>query len=78
MQSRKFYSEDTLRDVGREWGGAQIISGPVLVLPVEETVDQTSSEQVFDPVTNEAKLDEDGNDVFKQITRRVTVKRDPI
>lgn len=78
VQSRKFYSEDTLRDVGREWGGEQIISGPVLMLPVEETIDQTSSEQVFDPVTNELKLDENGKTVFKQVTRRVTVNRDPI
>lgn len=78
VQSRKYYSENTLRDVGREWGGEQVISGPVLVVPVEETVDQTSSEQVVDPVTNEVKMDENGQIIFKQVTRRVTVKRDPI
>ncbi|SEK49358.1 cell envelope integrity protein CreD [Pacificibacter marinus] len=78
VQSRKFYSQETLRDVGREWGGDQVISGPVLVVPVQETIDQTSSEQVFDTLTGEAKFDENGNTVLKQVTRRVTVSRTPI
>lgn len=78
VQSRKFYSQETLRDVGREWGGEQIVVGPVLVLPVEEAVDQTTSEQVVDPTTGSVQTDENGNPVLKQITRRVTVKRAPI
>jgi inner membrane protein len=78
VQSRKFYSEDTLRDVGREWGGEQIISGPVLVVPVEETVDHITSEDVVDPITGEVKLDENGNVVSKRVMQRVTQRRAPI
>ncbi|RPE67293.1 inner membrane protein [Pacificibacter maritimus] len=78
VQSRKYYSESTLRDVGREWGGDQVISGPVLVVPVEETVDAITAEEVTDTITGEVKLDENGNAVSKRVTRRVTQRRAPI
>ncbi|WP_417266813.1 cell envelope integrity protein CreD [Celeribacter baekdonensis] len=78
VQSRKYYSQNTLKDVGREWGGDQVISGPVLIIPVQETVDQTQSEEVIDPATGLVKTDGNGNAILKQVTRRVTLNRAPI
>jgi len=34
IEDRKRYADQTLRDVGREWGGEQVLTGPVLVVPV--------------------------------------------
>ena len=78
VQSRKHYSERTLRDVGREWGGEQVLAGPVLQIPVQETVDVTRQEPLLDPATGEALLDQDGQPRQRAVTRSVTVMRDPI
>ncbi|WP_417279959.1 cell envelope integrity protein CreD [Celeribacter sp.] len=78
VQSRKTYSQSTLREVGREWGGDQVIAGPMLVIPVEETVDRTEREAVINPDTGEVVLDADGSPRQRQVTRKVTVSRDPI
>lgn len=78
VQSRKYYSQSTLRSVGNEWGGEQAISGPVLVIPVEETIDQITNEQVIDPQTGLVKLDDNGNAMVKPVSRQVTVRRAPI
>lgn len=54
---RANYSRDTIASVGREWGGAQVISGPVLVIPVEETIKIRERRDVVDPVTGEVRRD---------------------
>ncbi|MAM62070.1 cell envelope integrity protein CreD [Maritimibacter sp. UBA3975] len=78
INSRKDYSRDAMREVGREWGGPQIISGPTLVVPVQETVDRVVQEQVTDPATGEVRTDAQGNPVMRSVTRRETVWRNPI
>lgn len=53
IDDRADFSRQTIRDVGGEWGGSQLLSGPVMILPVEGPV--TVSEQVdrIDPQTGE-------------------------
>ena len=78
INSRKSYSRDAMVEVGREWGGAQTISGPVLVVPVQETVERVVQEQVTDPTTGTIQIDANGNPVLKSITRRETVWNNPV
>jgi inner membrane protein len=78
INSRKDYSRDAMREVGREWGGPQVISGPTLVVPVQETVERTLREQVTDPASGEVRLDAQGNPLMRSVTRRETVWREAI
>lgn len=78
INSRKNYSRDAVQEVGREWGGAQVISGPVLVLPVQETVERTTQEEVIDPATGVVRLDSNGNPLLRSVTKQETVWRDPV
>lgn len=49
IDDRADFSRTTIFDVGREWGGPQIISGPMLVVPVTASEPQKALE--IDPVT---------------------------
>ncbi len=51
INSRKNYSRDAIREVGREWGGEQVLSGPMLILPVSEEVTRVLSEPGIDEAT---------------------------
>jgi len=55
INSRANYSRETIASVGREWGGSQNISGPILVIPVQEEVTLRKSRQVTDPLTGIAR-----------------------
>jgi inner membrane protein len=50
IDDRADFSRQTIRDVGSEWGGSQLLSGPVMILPVEgpvtvsEPVDRTDAQ----------------------------------
>lgn len=78
IDSRADYNRQTLASVGQEWGGRQLLSGPVLIIPVEETIMVRERHEVIDPLTGEQKLD--GNDKpvwrFKDVEK--TVRRDPV
>lgn len=78
IDSRADYNRQTIASVGQEWGGQQLLSGPVLIIPVEETVMVREREEVIDPLTGEQKLDGDDQPVFrfKQVER--TLRRDPV
>ncbi|MEC7760354.1 MAG: cell envelope integrity protein CreD [Pseudomonadota bacterium] len=78
IDSRKDYSRTAMIEVGREWGGAQTISGPILVIPVQETIDRVVQEQVTDPTTGTIQTDQNGNPVLQSVTRRETVWNSPI
>lgn len=56
VDDRARLAENTLREVGAEWGGAQILSGPVLILPVQGPVTTTQRVEVTDPETGEVRL----------------------
>lgn len=52
INERSYYSRDTIRTVGEEWGGRQTINGPVMVIPVTGPVTRKEQREVTDPVTN--------------------------
>ncbi|MGB3553665.1 MAG: cell envelope integrity protein CreD [Jannaschia sp.] len=43
VQDRSSYAEQTRREVGRDWGGPQTLTGPYLVIPVEGSVLRAAS-----------------------------------
>ncbi len=51
IDSRVSYSRSTIMDVSREWGGAQTISGPQLIIPVEGPVTRIDTREITDPIT---------------------------
>ena len=61
VQERSRYSDQTIRDISREWGGPQLISGPVLVIPVTAEVEEEVKTLVHDPETGIAQRDSDGD-----------------
>ncbi len=49
IDDRSDYSRRTIRSVGAEWGGAQLVSGPVLVVPVQGPVSRLETQETTDP-----------------------------
>ncbi|WGW04887.1 cell envelope integrity protein CreD [Tropicibacter oceani] len=79
IQDRKFYSQQTLQAVGEEWGGAQSLSGPQLVIPVEETVTQLSTRPRIDPVSGVVMTDpETGKDLVERFEETITQRAAPV
>jgi len=62
IDDRADFSRDTIREVGGEWGGSQLLSGPVLILPVEGPVTVQEQVSVTDAETRQTR----------QETRQVT------
>ncbi len=58
VEARKAYSRETVETVGQEWGGAQIVSGPQLVIPVEKTEIVTVTRRRIDPDSGLVVIDE--------------------
>jgi len=78
IDARADYNRSTRASVGQEWGGQQSISGPVLVIPVQETVTVRERREVIDAQTGIQKLDADDKPVFRFVDVRRTLKRDPV
>ena len=76
IDSRADYNRQTLTSVGQEWGGRQLLSGPVLIIPVWETVMVREKYEVIDPVTGEQKLDADDKPVWRFKDVEKTFRRD--
>ncbi len=57
VESRADYSQDAVREVGRNWGGVQSLAGPYLVLPVEGPVSRQERRETVDPVTGETRVE---------------------
>ncbi|MBV0913009.1 cell envelope integrity protein CreD [Anianabacter salinae] len=57
IDSRADYSQQAVRDVGRDWGGVQSLAGPYLVLPVEGPVTRQERRETTDPVTGEVRVE---------------------
>jgi inner membrane protein len=53
VEERDDLAQQTLRDIGQEWGGAQLLSGPVLILPVQGTFLVNETFTTTDPETGE-------------------------
>ena len=78
IQERARYSDATIRDISREWGGSQLLSGPVLVVPVTEDVTYDRKREAVDPVTGRTLRDEKNFIVYEHYEETVTEARQPI
>ncbi len=58
IDDRAGYAEDTRRDVSREWGGAQTLTGPILMIPVEGEVQRNERREVPGDVEGETRFEE--------------------
>ncbi|MEL7149313.1 MAG: cell envelope integrity protein CreD [Pseudomonadota bacterium] len=78
IQERSRYSDDTIRDISREWGGAQLLSGPLLVIPVTEDVVYQRKREAVDPVTGRTLRDDKNYVIYDRYEETVTESRAPI
>ena len=78
IDARSDYNRQTLSSVEHEWGGRQVLSGPLLIVPVEETVAVRERREVIDPLTGLQKIDKDEEPVFRYVDVEKTVRRDPV
>lgn len=78
IQDRASYSESTEREISREWGGAQLISGPLLVVPVTEDVTYQRKREAVDPVTGRTIRDENNFIVYEHYDETITEDRSPL
>lgn len=78
VQDRSRYSETTIRDISREWGGAQLINGPVMVIPVTEDVTYDRKREAVDPTTGRTLRDAENNIVYEHYSETVTESRAPV
>lgn len=78
IQDRKNLSRSTLLDVGREWGGSQVVTGPFLIIPVQKTETVTVKEDVIDEATGEVKLSPQGTPVQRVSQEVRTTRQEPI
>ncbi len=78
IQERARYSETTMRDISREWGGAQLLSGPLIVVPVTEDVTYDRKREAVDPITGRTLRDEKNFIVYEHYEETVTERRPPI
>ncbi len=79
VDSRANYSRATIDTVGREWGGAQLFSGPQMVIPVTEEVTTTKRRDVIDPATGQALRDAaSGNVIYEHYEETKTETRAPV
>lgn len=70
VEDRGRYAEQTSRDIGREWGGSQTLTGPFVLIPVEGIAYREESREVTDLATGE-KLRETFQVPYK-------VRREPV
>ncbi|MEM9796705.1 MAG: cell envelope integrity protein CreD [Pseudomonadota bacterium] len=62
VQDRKAYAEQTRTQLGQEWGGPQIVGGPVLIVPVEGDVSRQERVETVNRETGETE--------YRMVTRR--------
>lgn len=58
IDDRADFSRQTVREVGAEWGGSQLLSGPVLIVPVEGPVTVSETVPVTDPATGQVRQEQ--------------------
>lgn len=78
VQARADYSDATIRDISREWGGAQLLSGPVMVIPVTEDVTYERKREAVDARTGRTLRDENNFIVYEYFEETVTEDRAPV
>jgi len=78
INDRANYSRQTVSDISQEWGGAQQISGPVLIIPVTEDVTYDRRREAVDSSTGLTLQDENGKPIFERFEETVTETRNPV
>ncbi|WP_147127035.1 cell envelope integrity protein CreD [Shimia ponticola] len=79
IKERADYSRQTASSIGEEWGGAQILRGPELVIPVSETVLTSRREDIIDADTNEPRRDPtSGEALYRVVEEAKEVERQAI
>lgn len=77
INSRKHYSQETIRNVGMEWGGQQVLSGPFLVIPVEREVTTISARPKIDPQTGLVMTHPETGEELKERFEETVIKAAP-
>ncbi|MGR3491329.1 MAG: cell envelope integrity protein CreD, partial [Shimia sp.] len=67
VDDRARYAEQTARDIAREWGGAQVLSGPQLVIPITETIREEVRENLIDAATGLPERDPNSGAVLYRV-----------
>ena len=78
INDRANYSRQSVTSISNEWGGAQQLSGPVLVIPVTEDVTYDRRREAVDSVTGLSLRDEDGKTIYEHFEETVTEDRPPV
>ena len=78
IDARADYNRGARASVGEEWGGRQMLSGPALVIPVEETVTVRERREVLDPETGLQTRDADDKPVYRHVDVQKTLRRAPV
>jgi len=78
IQERAAYSDSTVRDISREWGGPQMISGPLMVIPVTEEVTYQRKREAIDPITGRTLRDENKFIIYEHYEETLTETRAPV
>ena len=78
IEDRARYSDQTVADISREWGGPQLLSGPLLVIPVTEEVTYDRRREAVDAITGLTLTDAKGNTVYEHYQETVTEARAPV
>lgn len=78
INERSRYRTNTIAELGREWGGAQMLVGPFLVLPVEER--KMVEKQVLrrHPVTGASMRGENGQQLYDIVEVEKLVRSTPL
>ena len=78
INERARYSEATVASISREWGGPQIVSGPILVIPVSEEVTYDRKREAVDPITGATLLDAKNNIIYERYQETKVEPRAPV
>jgi len=79
IDARRDFSRATITSVGEEWGGAQVLSGPVLVIPVQQEVTETKKREVVDPATGRIAVHpESGQTIYETYEETRIEDRAPV
>lgn len=78
VQERARYSDSTIETISREWGGQQLISGPLLVIPVTQDVVYQRKREAVDPATGRTIRDEKNFIVYEHYEETLTETRPPV
>ena len=78
VSERANYSDQTVADISLEWGGAQQLSGPVLIIPVTEDVTYDRRREAVDASTGLTMTDDKGKPIYEHYEETLTENRHPV